>query len=107
LRVEGEAIQGDTRKAGLLRRGACHRAALRADGVTSNLPQRAFQHREGSVPGFTRRYGCKTLVWYELCDTMTDAIAPRKANQGRIAAGKAGTDRIKNPSWRDLFDELI
>jgi predicted GIY-YIG superfamily endonuclease len=76
-------------------------------GVTSNLPQRAFQHREGSVPGFTRRYGCKTLVWYELCDTMTDAIAPRKANQGRIAAGKAGTDRIKNPSWRDLFDELI
>jgi predicted GIY-YIG superfamily endonuclease len=82
LRAEGEAIQGDTRKAGLLRRGACHRAALRADGVTSNLPQRAFQHREGSVPGFTRRYGCKTLVWYELCDTMTDAIAREKQIKG-------------------------
>jgi predicted GIY-YIG superfamily endonuclease len=51
-------------------------------GVTSNLPQRAFQHREGSVPGFTRRYGCKTLVWYELCDTMTDAIAREKQIKG-------------------------
>jgi predicted GIY-YIG superfamily endonuclease len=51
-------------------------------GVTSNMPQRAFQHREGSVPGFTRRYGCKTLVWYELCDTMTDAIAREKQIKG-------------------------
>ncbi len=34
-------------------------------GVTSNLAQRARQHREGHTPGFTSRYGCKLLVWYE------------------------------------------
>ena len=35
-------------------------------GVTSELIQRVFQHREGLVPGFTRRHGCKLLVWYEV-----------------------------------------
>ena len=44
-------------------------------GVTSNLPKRAFEHREGAVPGFTSQYGCKMLVWYELHGTMVDAIA--------------------------------
>jgi putative endonuclease len=47
-------------------------------GVTSNLPQRAWQHRAGAVPGLTARYGCKTLVWYELHVTMPDAIAREK-----------------------------
>jgi predicted GIY-YIG superfamily endonuclease len=76
-------------------------------GVTSNLPQRAFQHREGSVPGFTRRYGCKTLVWYELCDTMTDAIAREKQIKGGSRRAKLALIESRNPSWRDLFDELI
>ena len=35
-------------------------------GVTSNLPKRIWEHREGAADGFTREYGCKTLVWYEL-----------------------------------------
>ena len=43
-------------------------------GVTSNLPKRAFDHREGTVPAFTLRYGCKLLVWYEMHSTMVDAI---------------------------------
>ena len=44
-------------------------------GVTSNLVQRAWQHREGIVDGFTKRYGCKLLVWFELHSTMEYAIA--------------------------------
>jgi predicted GIY-YIG superfamily endonuclease len=32
-------------------------------GVTSSLPRRAFEHREGAVPSFASRYGCKLLVW--------------------------------------------
>jgi putative endonuclease len=47
-------------------------------GVTSNLLQRAWQHREGQTPGFTKRYGCKLLVWYELHDTMESAISREK-----------------------------
>ena len=50
-------------------------------GVTSNLPRRAYEHREGLVTGFTKKYGCKILVWYEAHATMIDAITP-KADQG-------------------------
>lgn len=46
-------------------------------GVTSDLPKRAWQHREGQVDGFTKRYGCKRLVWLEQHSTMEAAIAGR------------------------------
>ena len=51
-------------------------------GVTSNLPQRVFQHREGLTPGFTSRYGCKTLVYYELYEEMDAAIEEGRAKAG-------------------------
>jgi putative endonuclease len=47
-------------------------------GVTSNLVQRVFQHRNGLIPGFTNRYGCKILVYYELLDDMNAAISREK-----------------------------
>ena len=47
-------------------------------GVTSNLAQRAYQHRSGQTPGFAARYGCKRLVYYESLDTMQAAIAREK-----------------------------
>jgi len=47
-------------------------------GVTSNLPQRVFQHRDGLTPGFTTRYGCKLLAYYELHEVMVSAIAREK-----------------------------
>jgi putative endonuclease len=52
--------------------------------------QRAYQHRESLVPGFTARYGCKLLVWYEIHDEMTAAIAREK----QIKAGS------RKRSWR-------
>ncbi len=51
-------------------------------GVTSNLPQRAYQHRESLISGFTARYGCKLLVWYEVFDEMLPAIAREKQIKG-------------------------
>lgn len=47
-------------------------------GVTSDLPRRAWEHREGTINGFTKRYGCKLLVWFETADTMDVAIAREK-----------------------------
>ena len=47
-------------------------------GVTSDLPLRAHQHREGLTPGFTRRYGCKMLVYYEKYKDMDSAIGREK-----------------------------
>ena len=75
-------------------------------GVTSNLPQRAFQHREGIVKGFTKRYGCKTLVWYELHDTMETAITREKQIKAGSRRDKLALIEQSNPDWRDLFDEL-
>ncbi len=76
-------------------------------GVTSNLPQRAWQHREGVVDGFSKRYGCKLLVWFEMHDNMEAAILREK----QIKAGSRKKKKLalieeNNPQWRDLFDEI-
>lgn len=75
-------------------------------GVTSSLVHRVWQHREGIGGGFTSKYGCKILVWYELHASMPDAITREK----QIKAGKRA-DKLKliestNPRWRDLFDDV-
>jgi predicted GIY-YIG superfamily endonuclease len=75
-------------------------------GVTSNLSQRAFQHREGLTPGFTTRYGCKLLVFYERYERMDDAIAREKQIKGGSRARKIALIQAINPEWRDLYDGL-
>jgi len=47
-------------------------------GVTSNLIARVYQHKQSEIPGFTKKYNCKELVYYELFGTMIDAIAREK-----------------------------
>ena len=76
-------------------------------GVTSDLPQRAWQHREGLSPGFTRRYGCKLLVWYELCSSMEAAILREKQLKGGSRAKKVRLIQAMNPDWSDLFESLF
>jgi putative endonuclease len=76
-------------------------------GVTSNLPQRVWQHRTGIIGGFTKQYGCKILVWYELHSTMLEAIAREKQIKGGSRKKKLVLIEAMNPTWRDLFDELI
>ena len=75
-------------------------------GVISNLLQRAWLHRTGAAPGFTARYGCKTLVWYELHTTMPSAISREKQIKGGSRQKKPALIEALNPTWRDLFDEL-
>jgi len=75
--------------------------------LPSNLPQRAWQHRTNTVAGFTRRYGCKMLVWYELHATMPDAIAREKQIKGGSRKKKLELIEAANPAWRDLYEELI
>jgi putative endonuclease len=76
-------------------------------GVTSNLPARAYQHREGSVDGFTKRYGLKLLVYYEVFDDIRNAIAREKAMKHRPRAWKVRLIHGMNPEWRDLYDTLF
>ena len=75
-------------------------------GVTSNLGQRVWQHRTGAVSGFTKRYGCKTLVWYERHETMETAIVREKQIKAGSRAAKLALIEDANPDWRDLYDGL-
>jgi putative endonuclease len=75
-------------------------------GVTSNLSQRVYQHREGLTPGFTSRYGCKTLVWYEYYERMDDAIGREKQIKAGSRQRKLAVIEAMNPTWRDLYEEL-
>jgi putative endonuclease len=76
-------------------------------GVTSALIQRVYQHKQGLVPGFTARYGCKTLVWFEQHSTMENAILREKQIKAGSRKDKLGLIEATNPTWRDLYDDLV
>ena len=76
-------------------------------GVTSNLVQRAWQHREGVSPGFTARYGVKHLVYYELHGNMEHAITREKRLKHWNRAWKVRLIEERNPEWRDLWEEIL
>jgi putative endonuclease len=76
-------------------------------GVTSNLPKRAFEHREGLAKGFSEKYSCKILVWYELHETMIGAITREKQIKAGSRARKLALIEALNPEWNDLFERLI
>ncbi len=75
-------------------------------GVTSDLPKRAWQHRESLVEGFTKKYRCKLLVWLELHSTMEAAIEREKQIKGGSRKAKIALIEATNPDCRDLFFEL-
>jgi putative endonuclease len=75
-------------------------------GVTSDLPRRVAEHRDGTRPGFTTRYACKMLVWYEAHDAMEDAIAREKQIKAGSRNRKIALIKAFNPNWRDLYQEL-
>lgn len=76
-------------------------------GVTSNLVNRVWQHQQGLVEGFTKRYHVHTLVWYEVHANMGAAIAREKAMKEWKRAWKLALIERENPSWRDLYNELV
>jgi putative endonuclease len=75
-------------------------------GVTSNLPQRVWQHREGVVDGFTKERGCKMLIWYEQAETMERAIAREKQIKAGSRKKKLALIEGMNTAWRDLYEDI-
>jgi putative endonuclease len=76
-------------------------------GVTSDLPRRAFEHREGVMKGFSAKYGCKILVWYEVHESMIEAITREKQIKAGSRAKKLALIEALNPEWKDLYETLI
>ena len=75
-------------------------------GVTSDLPRRVYQHRSGLIDGFSKRYNCGTLVWYEVHDDIQDARARELQMKKWKRAWKLQAIEGMNPDWRDLFEEI-
>ena len=76
-------------------------------GVTANLPKRAYEHREGVMKGFSKKYGCKMLVWYEVHESMIEAITREKHIKAGSRAKKLALIEALNPEWNDLYESLI
>lgn len=76
-------------------------------GVTSDLIKRVYEHKQGVIPGFTQKYGCKLLAYYEECENMVSAIAREKQIKGGSRNKKIALIKSINPDWKDLFDTLI
>ncbi|MGD9740102.1 MAG: GIY-YIG nuclease family protein [Bauldia sp.] len=76
-------------------------------GVTSSLANRIYQHREGLVPGFTKRCGLRMLVHVEEYQLITDAIRRERAIKHWPRAWKVRLILQQNPTWRDLYEDLV
>ncbi|MET3600348.1 GIY-YIG nuclease family protein [Martelella mangrovi] len=76
-------------------------------GVTSDLERRIFEHREGLTKGFTSRYGCSRLVWYEEHFEIGSAITREKALKHWNRAWKIALIERVNPGWDDLYETFL
>jgi putative endonuclease len=75
-------------------------------GVTSDLVGRVYQHREGVIAGFTKRYGLKQLVHFEKYDTPMLAIQREKNIKHWSRLWKLDLVNSSNPQWRDLYNDI-
>ncbi|MDO1558621.1 GIY-YIG nuclease family protein [Brevundimonas sp. 2R-24] len=72
-------------------------------GVTNSLYRRVYEHREGLIGGFTKRYGLKRLVWWEGHESMIGAIRREKAIKAYRREWKINLIERENPHWDDLY----
>ncbi len=75
-------------------------------GVANDLKRRVWEHKEGLVEGFTKRYRIHKLVYYEAGEDVLYTIEREKQLKGMLRAKKIELIRGFNPDWHDLYDEL-
>jgi putative endonuclease len=74
--------------------------------MTDDLGRRVFEHRTGAVAGFTRRYGVKMLVWFELHESRETAFQRERQLKKWNRAWKLELIERMPPGWRELADDL-
>jgi putative endonuclease len=84
-----------------------HRRGTLYIGVTSNLIKRVWEHKQGLVDGFTKKYQIHTLVYFEMADDMPTAIAREKQLKKWRRMWKIELVEKQNNEWRDLYADLI
>jgi putative endonuclease len=75
-------------------------------GMTNNLPRRMWEHKEELVPGFTKKYGVKTLVYCEIFNDVNDAIRWETRLKKYKREWKLNLIEQRNPDWLDLTYSL-
>ena len=76
-------------------------------GVTSDLVKRVLEHREGATGGFTKRYDCKVLVWFEAYDDLQEARRRELQMKEWKRAWKVKRIEERNLDWDDLYPSLF
>ena len=76
-------------------------------GVTSDIVRRVWEHKNGLIEGFTKRYGLKMLVWMEVHDSIESAIRREKSLKDWHRRWKIELIERENPAWRDLYSEML
>ena len=76
-------------------------------GVTSDLPKRAWGHKNNLVEGFTKRYSIHRLVYYELHEDMASALTREKQMKKWNRGWKLELIEKQNPDWRDLWEGIL
>lgn len=74
-------------------------------GVTNDLHRRVSEHQQGLVKGFTEKYNCTKLIYYEHFGHVNDAIAREKVIKGWVRKKKEELIKTVNPGWKDLSEE--
>jgi putative endonuclease len=74
-------------------------------GMTGDLLQRAFQHKNGLCDGFTKKYNITRLVYFESTSSVHEAIAREKQIKGWLRSKKVALIESQNPTWEDLAEE--
>ncbi|MEO0410418.1 MAG: GIY-YIG nuclease family protein [Pseudomonadota bacterium] len=75
-------------------------------GQTSDLAQRVYAHKTHAVPGFTERYDCTNLVWFETHESREAALQRERQIKRWQRAWKLNLIEAMNPDWRDLYADL-
>lgn len=76
-------------------------------GVTNNLLRRVDEHKKGKIKGFTKKYSCNKLVYYEYSSDIYAAIEREKEVKKWRREKKEKLIKSTNPHWQDLYNELL
>ncbi|OFW80374.1 MAG: hypothetical protein A2887_05425 [Alphaproteobacteria bacterium RIFCSPLOWO2_01_FULL_40_26] len=76
-------------------------------GITNDLQRRIFEHKKGKIEGFTKKYGLKILVYFEVYEDVRDAIAREKLIKKWKRSIKLNAIQRMNSEWKDLYFELL
>lgn len=76
-------------------------------GVTGNLKRRIIEHKNKVIRGFTEKYNCNKLVYFEQTENVMSALEREKQLKRWHRKWKINLINSFNPSWKDLFDNII